>query len=379
MNTMTQIKERPELQDRSDMTLPYTHITVLGAGSWGTAIASLARRAGRQTTLWARDPLVAETISHQSRNHKYLPDIDLPNGIQGTHDLKAAVKGAEAVFVVVPSGSVRRLCRDIRAHLAPDVPVIVCAKGIELETGHLMSSVVRDELPGHPVGTLSGPTFAAETARGDYTAATIAFDFAPEDRLDLKSSPAARTAMSLGSATFRPYVSDDLIGVEAAGAMKNVIAIACGMMTGAGFAENTRAALIAQGLEEMKLLATALGGRRATVTGLSGVGDLTLTCSSKKSRNMSLGYQLGQGIARQDCFAGQPVVVEGERNAHSVHLLANQMNLDLPICDTVFRVLHEGANLNLAFARLWARPIEAEPFEMDFEIPHPTGFQVAAE
>lgn len=167
MNEMTNISERPKLQERRKMTLPYSHIAVLGAGSWGTAIATLARRAGRKTTMWSRDPVTAEQITHQARNEKYLPGLELPSGIEATHDLPAAVKGAEAVFVVVPSGSVRGVCREIRPYIASETPVIVCAKGIELDTGFLMSSVVHDELPTNPVGTLSGPTFAAETgARG---------------------------------------------------------------------------------------------------------------------------------------------------------------------------------------------------------------------
>ncbi len=161
------------------------------------------------------------------------------------------------------------------------------------------------------------------------------------------------------------------MGVEIGGALKNVIAIACGMMTGAGFAENTRAALITRGLDEMKTLAEALGGRRETVTGLSGVGDLTLTCSSPTSRNMALGLQLGQGVARAACFDGEPVVVEGEVNATSVTDLARKLGVNLPICETVRAILHEGRPLGEAFAALWARPIEAEPRAMDLSFSHP--------
>jgi len=166
-------------------------------------------------------------------------------------------------------------------------------------------------------------------------------------------------------------VSDDLVGVEVGGAVKNVIALACGMLTGAGFADNTRAALITRGLDEMKLLGNALGGRRETLTGLSGIGDLTLTCNSPTSRNMSLGLQLGQGTPRADCFDGRPVVVEGEANATSITDLARKLGINMPICETVRAILHEGADLGQAFAALWARPIEAEPLAMDVSFAHP--------
>jgi glycerol-3-phosphate dehydrogenase (NAD(P)+) len=225
------------------------------------------------------------------------------------------------------------------------------------------------------VGCVSGPTFARETALGHPTAATVAFPFTYADRLRPQDSPAVRLAVSLTTESFRAYVSDDLVGVEIGGAVKNVIAIACGLTTGAGFAENTRAALITRGLHEMKLLAEALGGRRETVTGLSGIGDLALTCSSPTSRNMALGQQLGQGRARADCFEGRPVVVEGELNAISVTDLARSLGLDLPICETVRSVLHDDADLGVALAQLWARPIEAEPRTMDLSFDHPANDQ----
>lgn len=356
---------------------PYTHITVLGGGSWGTAIAAIARRAGRRVSIWARNSDVAREITENQTNEIYLPGIPLPDGIEASSDMARAVAGAEAIFLVVPSHSIRDVARRLSKMLTRPTPIVVCAKGIEADTGYLMSAIVEEELPGHPVGALSGPTFATEAARGDYTAATLAFRFEPTDRLDPENSPAARMAVSIGSDSFRPYLSDDLIGLETAGAMKNVIAIGCGMMTGMGFAENTRAALITRGLEEMRTLSTALGGRESTVMGLAGAGDLTLTCSSKTSRNMSLGVQLGQGFARADCFGGKPVVVEGERNARSINVVANRLGLHLPVCRTVYRVLHEGADAGASFAALWSRPIEAEPTEMNFSIPHPTGLEAA--
>jgi glycerol-3-phosphate dehydrogenase (NAD(P)+) len=287
-------------------TRPYSRIAVIGAGAWGTALAAVARRAGREVTIWGRDPEVIRSLNEESRNNRYLPQIDLPPGMTATADLGEALAGAEAVMLVTPSHTVREISRAVAAHLEERTAIALCAKGIEAGSGRLLANVAADEMPGHPVGAISGPTFAHETAMAYPTAATVAFDFTHADRLSPFESPAARFALSLSSETFRPFISDDLTGVEIGGAVKNVIAIACGMMTGAGFAENTRAALIARGMDEMKALAEALGGRRETITGLSGAGDLTLTCSSRTSRNMSLGIQLGQGIAREECFEGRP-------------------------------------------------------------------------
>lgn len=350
---------------------PYRSIAVLGAGAWGTALAAVARRAGRDVTLWGRDAEVAAQINDTGINARYLPDVALPSGIRATTDLAEALDGAEAVLLVTPSHTIRDICGRIAPHLAPGTPVALCAKGIEVDSGLLLAEVASTALRGHPIGAISGPTFAKETVRNFPTAVTVAFPFTYADRLAPAEATAARMAISLSSETFRPYVSDDLTGVEVGGAVKNVIAIACGMMTGAGFAENTRAALITRGMHEMKTLAEALGGRRETVTGLSGAGDLTLTCSSTTSRNMSLGVQLGQGIPREKCFDGKAVVVEGEINARSVTDLAARVGVEMPIAQAVYRILHEGAQIGETFARLWARPIEGEPNLLSLALDHP--------
>ncbi len=350
---------------------PYDRVAVLGAGSWGTALASVLARNGRDVRLWARRPDLADQINARSENAQYLPNIPLPEGINATSDLATSLKGAEAVLMVTPSSTLRHMCQAMRPHLPEGAPIALACKGVERRSGYLLSEVVSEELPGHPVGSVSGPTFAHETALDHPTAATVAFPFAYADRLNPENSPAVRMAMSLSGGGFRPYVSDDLVGVEVGGAVKNVIAIACGMMSGAGFAENTRAALITRGIDEMKALAEALGGKRETVTGLSGAGDLTLTCSSTTSRNMSLGFQLGQGTPRPSCFEGRAVVVEGEVNAVSVTDLAHRIGVPMPICETVNAVLHKGADLQEAFTALWARPIEAEPNALDLSFAHP--------
>lgn len=349
----------------------YQKVAVIGAGSWGTALAATLARSGTSTRLWGRDAAVISDIITKRENTHHLPGVRLPEKLYAVKEMRDALDGADAALIVVPSRSVRNVARQV-AKLAPaNMPVAVCAKGIEAETGLLMTQVAEEELPGRPIGVVSGPTFARETALNHPTAATVAFDFRPACRLEPENSPAVRLAISLTTESFRAYVSDDLVGVEIGGAVKNVIAIACGMLTGAGFAENTRAALITRGVDEMKALAEALGGRRETVTGLSGIGDLTLTCSSPTSRNMSLGYQLGQGTPRAQCFDGKPVVVEGEVNAKSVTDLARRLGVSMPICETVQAILRDGAELGMSFAVLWARPLEAEPRGMDLSFEHP--------
>ena len=350
---------------------PYDRIAVIGGGSWGTALACVAATAGRDVCLYSRNVEVARSIDAEHRNPAYLPDVALPPTLTATSDMAAALASADAVMLVVPSRSVRAGAAEVAPHLAPGIPVAVCTKGIEPGSGLLMTQVVEEELPDAVLGAISGPTFARETALAHPTAAVVAFPFSYLDRLNPHDSPAARFAHSMSTASFQTYISDDLVGVEIGGAVKNVVAIACGMMTGAGFAENTRAALITRGMDEMKALAEALGGRRETVTGLSGAGDLTLTCSSDTSRNMSLGTQLGRGTPRNECFGGKPVVVEGEANATSVIDLARRVGVSMPICETVNAVLDGRAALRQAFHDLWTRPIEGEPRALDISLANP--------
>nr|WP_321458280.1 NAD(P)H-dependent glycerol-3-phosphate dehydrogenase [uncultured Cohaesibacter sp.] len=350
---------------------PFSRLAVIGAGSWGTALATTAARAGISTILWGRSEGVVNEVNEKHANSVFLPDCALPHNLKATTNMRAALAYADAVMIVVPSRAIRAVSAEVAKYIASGVPVAVCAKGIEADTGLLMTQVAEAELVGHPVGVMSGPTFARETAIGHPTAVVSAFPFSYADRLTPEESPAVRFAMTLSTEAFRSYVSDDLVGVEIGGAVKNVVAIACGMMQGVGFAENTRAALITRGIDEMMQLAEKLGGRRETVAGLSGVGDLTLTCSSPTSRNMSLGLQLGQGIARQDCFDGHHMVVEGEANARSITDLARRLGVTMPICEAVRSILYDGANIEETFAALWSRPIEAEPSAMDLSYSHP--------
>lgn len=214
---------------------PFKRPCVIGVGSWGTALAATLASNGTSVRIWGRRTSAINEINKSQTNEAYVPDAPLPRTLRGVHKMADAVKDADVVLIVVPSGAVRSIVRQIRDYLAPETPVAVCAKGIEAETGLLMSQVAEEELQGHPIGCVSGPTFARETILKHPTAATVAFPFSALDRMSPKDSPAARLAVSLTTEHFRAYVSDDLVGVEVGGAVKNVIALACGMLTGAGF------------------------------------------------------------------------------------------------------------------------------------------------
>lgn len=348
---------------------PYDTIAVLGGGAFGTALASVAARAQRETRLWLRDASVAADIRDNRRNTRYLGDIKLAKGIAATTDLAEALDGADAVLLVTPSTTIREMAARIGELAPPDAPIFVCAKGIESGSGLLMSEVAAEVAPGRPIGALTGPTFATETAAGHPTAVTVACNSGV--RVRPMERAAARMALSLATGAFRPYISDDLPGVEVGGAVKNVVAIACGILAGAGFGENSRAAIITRGLSEMKELAVKLGGSRETVTGLGGLGDLMLTCSSPQSRNFSYGFQRGQGRSDDEVFDGRPVVVEGRHNAVTATDLARRLGLHMPICEMVRSIVDDGEPIGDAFARFWSSPIGAEPRALDLEIAHP--------
>lgn len=352
----------------------FQSIAVIGGGAWGTALAVTAHAAGRDTTLWLREPHAVEAI-HSTRHNPFLPERELPEAIHATGDLPEALRGADLVIVIVPSQFLRPMCRQISQNLAPGVPVVTCSKGIEADSGALMSQIVEQEMPGRPQTVLSGPSFAAEVAAGQPTAVTIASDdlrdVAPGHLVD---TLAARVARTLATPNFRPYLSDDVIGVEVGGAVKNVLAIACGIVQGRGMGSNPRAALITRGLAEIKRLAEALGGQRETVTGLAGIGDLALTCSSEQSRNFSFGKALGQGRSAEELLANRSSVVEGVVNARSVAALAARLGVEMPICEAVNGVLHHGLPLDDAIQGLMTRPLSAEPAALEalVNMPHPS-------
>lgn len=326
-------------------------IGIIGAGAWGTALAATVRRAGRDVMLWAHEPEVARAIAETGENPVYLAGVRLPPELRATHDLGAAAAAADALLLVVPAQFLRGVCRDLAPHLGPDTPLVICAKGIEISSLALMSEVVAEELPGRPLAVLSGPTFAAEVVRGLPTAVTLAC-----------SDPAlgARLVAAIGTPTFRPYLSDDVIGAEVGGAVKNVLAIACGIVEGRGLGDNARAALITRGLAEIVRLARAKGGRPETLMGLSGLGDLILTANSRQSRNFSLGVALGEGLSLDDVLSRRKAVTEGVATAAALDQLARRLGVDMPISAAVNDILHRGRPLQEVIEGLLQRPFKAE-------------------
>ncbi|GGE42800.1 glycerol-3-phosphate dehydrogenase [NAD(P)+] [Agaricicola taiwanensis] len=346
--------------------IPIKNVAVVGGGAWGTALAITAARAGCNVSLWAREPEVVESIRSRRQNDIFLPGYDIPEVVRPEENLAAAVKDADAVLLVVPSQFLRATCQALETCLAPHVALVICSKGIERSNGLLLAAVVEEVLPSHALAVLSGPTFADEVAAGQPTAVTIA---SPDAASRPEHSLAAALARAIGTATFRPYISDDVAGVEVGGAVKNVLAIASGIATGLGFGSNARAAIITRGLDELKTLSEALGGRRDTVTGLAGIGDLTLTCSSEQSRNMRYGMGLAQDKSDAEIFGGRPVVVEGAENAVSVTDLARRLNVDMPICEAVRAIIADGKPIKDAMNELLSRPFRGEQRSVALVIP----------
>jgi len=327
-----------------------TRIAVLGGGSWGTALAQAACQANHDVVLWARDESLVDEINARHENPRYLPGMALEPAIRATGDLAGAAR-CEILLLVVPAQHLRALAERLAAVLSAERPLVICSKGIERGSGALMSEVLAEVLPAQPLAVLSGPTFAAEVVRGLPCAVTLA---CAEQSIGL---PLINT---LGSRRFRPYLTDDVTGVEVGGAVKNVIAIACGIVIGRGLGENARAALITRGLAEVVRLSRASGGRPETSMGLSGLGDLTLTCCGPQSRNYSLGVALGEGRALADVLAERHTVAEGVFTAEAVSALAARLGVDMPICEAVHSVLHLGADLGETIAGLLARPFRTE-------------------
>ncbi len=326
-------------------------IGVIGGGAWGTALAQTLRRAGRDVVVWAREPQVVEAINRRHENPDYLPGVALDPRIHATTEAIDAL-AADAVLMVTPAQHLRGVCALLAPRWPTGVPAVICAKGIEQASGLLMHEAVEEALPADvPVAVLSGPTFAAEVVRGLPTAVTLACDDEWLGRALVEA---------IGTATFRPYWSGDRVGAEIGGAVKNVMAIASGIVEGRRLGDNARAALLTRGLAEISRLAVAKGGRPETLMGLSGLGDLMLTASSLQSRNYSLGFALGEGKALADILAGRKAVTEGVHTASAVVALAARLGVDMPICAAVDAVLNHGADLDATIQTLLARPFKAE-------------------
>jgi len=322
------------------------HIGVVGGGAWGTALACLARRANRRVTLWSRDPLISASIVRKRANPVYLPGQVLEPGIEIAFAL-ASLDACDAILLACPAQAVRAVAAD----LPGSAPVVICAKGIEATTGLLMPEVLAEVLPGRPFAMLSGPSFAEEAVQGLPTAVSIATSD-PSLGRDL--------AAALAAGMFRPYWTDDVTGVSLGGAIKNVLAIAAGIVEGRGLGHNAAAALITRGFAEMARLGLAMGARLETLTGLSGLGDLVLTCNGPLSRNRSLGLALGKGTSLAQHMEGRRQVVEGEATAAAVLARASKLGIEMPICAAVDAILHRDADLDDAIRALLARPLRKE-------------------
>ncbi|MDD9900088.1 MAG: NAD(P)-dependent glycerol-3-phosphate dehydrogenase [Alphaproteobacteria bacterium] len=334
------------------MTKVIDNITVIGAGAWGTALAQVAATAGRNVTLYARSAHLADHINTHRKNLLYLPSVTLRDDLHATHDMAAAVESAGMVLLVTPAQHMRETLVKLLPLLPKGIPLINAAKGIEIKTGKLLSETAAEIAPDHPFAILSGPTFADETAKGLPTAITLATT-ANEDSARI-------WAESLHNKTFRPYLSADVTGAEIGGAVKNVIAIACGIVEGRGLGQNARAAVMTRGMAEIKRLGLAKGAKADTFIGLSGLGDLTLTCNSTSSRNFSLGFELGQGKTLADIMAKRNSVAEGVTTARAIATHADALGVDMPICLAIDHILHGGGNIDEVITGLLSRAIRQE-------------------
>ncbi len=321
-------------------------IGVIGGGAWGTALAQVAARGDAPVLLWAREPEVVESINAVHENRQFLAGVPLSPGIRATGSL-GDLAGCDALLVVAPAQHVRAVLAEVAVGTTP---LVLCAKGIEAGTRLLVGEVARSVAPHAPIAVLSGPTFAHEVAAGKPTAVTLACEDA-----DLRT----RLTERLGAPAFRPYASADVIGAEIGGAVKNVLAIACGVVEGAGLGLNARAALIARGFAEMTRFGLARGAQAETLTGLSGLGDLVLTCSSTNSRNFSLGVGLGQGRSAAELLSDRKTVAEGAFTAPVLREAAAEAGVEMPVTLAVNALL-EGAPVAQVIDALLSRPLRAE-------------------
>lgn len=330
-----------------------THYAVIGAGSWGTTVASLIARS-EPTVLWARRPDLAHSIQETRFNADYLPSYELPSQLEATSDMRAAVRGAAAVVMGVPSHGFREVFSEAAKWIEAATPVISLTKGIEAGTLETMTQVVASVAPHHDparTGVLTGPNLASEIVAGQPTAAVIAVR---------DSETALRIQSVMMGPAFRVYTNDDVIGCELSGAMKNVMAIAAGMSDGLGFGDNTRATLITRALAELTRLGVKAGGRPATFAGLAGMGDLIATCSSPRSRNHRVGMSLGQGKTLEETIEEMRMVAEGVKTTRGVLGLAERHGVEMPIAQHVGRVLYEGMDPRDAVLSLMTREPKAE-------------------
>lgn len=327
----------------------FQRVGVAGGGAWGTALAFCAVSAGRAARVWAREAEVARALGDGRGNPVFLPGVSLPAMPASTDP--ASLADCDAILAAAPAQHLRASLKALASHLKPGTPVALCSKGVERGTLKLMTDVLAEELPAAPPAVLSGPSFAADVASGLPTAVTLACpDRAVGDAW----------MRTIGRPHFRTYWTDDLVGAEAGGAIKNVLAIACGVSEGMGLGRSAHAALIARGFSEMTRLGVRLGGRPETLAGLCGLGDLVLTCSSPQSRNMSFGLEVGRGVRPADILAARNGVTEGAESAPAIVELGRRLGVDLPICDTVNDLIDGRIDAGAALDRLLNRPFREE-------------------
>jgi len=333
----------------TDRTIAYRNIGVIGAGAWGTALALTAAQAGRSVTLWAMEPEIVDSIRSARVNAQYLPDVMLPNTVLATSELRAAAQ-ADAILLATPAQHLRTMLVKLAPLLGAQTPLVLCAKGIERGSALLLTEVLAQAAPAAQAAILSGPSFARDVAHGLPTAVTVAA------RIDI----AERLQASLGHLQFRPYASDDLIGVALGGAAKNVYAIGCGVADGLGLGESARAALLARSFAELTRLGTAIGGRLETFMGLSGLGDLVLSATSPSSRNFAFGRRLGLGTPLAELRAPDAPLAEGVETAPALVARARRHGVELPIAEAISAVLDGSLEAAIALERLMARPLRPE-------------------
>lgn len=321
-------------------------IAILGGGAWGTALGCMAAQNGHEVILYARDPATVDEINRKHRNSRYLGDIALHDNLRATDNATEALSRADTVLAVIPAQSMAAALQELKPLIPAHCPVVLCAKGIERSTGRLMSQIIADILPAHPIAALSGPSFASDVARGFPTAVTIACEnIAIADDL----------AVQFSGSTFRCYSSDDLTGVEIGGALKNVIAVAAGATIGRGLGASAQAALVTRAFAELRRIAAAFGGRPETLMGLSGLGDLMLSCSSPQSRNYSYGLALGRGEPLEGLL-----LAEGVATAPVIAELCAQRQIYAPVISTIAALLNGSITIDAAVTGLLSRPLKNE-------------------
>jgi len=325
-------------------------VGLLGGGSWGTTVASLTAK-NAETIIWARNIKTVDEINKHHTNQKYLPNAQLTNTLVASNSIKETVENADVIVLGIPSQNMRKVLEEAKQYIRPWVPIINLAKGLEISTKMRMTEVIEEIMPGHPTGVLTGPNLAKEIHFGKAAAAVIAM---------VDNTIAKKLQSVFSSGLFRVYTNNDVIGCELGGALKNIYAIATGMGDGANAGDNTRSAIITRGLAEITRLGVAMGGKKSTFSGLAGMGDLVATCSSTKSRNHHVGFNLGKGKSLEQIINEMNEVAEGVKTSKVVRQLAKEYNVDMPISEEIYKVLYEGNTVNDAFKGLLKYEVGSE-------------------